>query len=46
MLKGELTKLKKTIRYTKLNEFEIEKQTIYEENKRQGKLISQLKAQL
>lgn len=41
-LKGELAKLKRTMRYTKLNEVEVEKQTIIEENKRQAKLIIQL----
>ena len=42
----ELQKLKKTVRYTKLNEFDVERQTVYEQNKKQAKIIIQLQGEL
>lgn len=46
LLKGEISKLKRAVRYTKINELQTEKQTIYEENRRLAKLIQQLEGQL
>ena len=42
----ELNKLKKTLRFTKLNESEIERQAVVEENRRQAKVNQQLQVEL
>ena len=44
--KAELAKLKKTIRYTKINEIEMEKQAVLEQNKRQAKMIIHFQTKL
>jgi hypothetical protein len=41
-LKKEIAKLKRAVRYTKVVEIELEKQTIYDENKRLARMIQQL----
>jgi regulator of replication initiation timing len=45
-LKAEVARLKKSLKYTKLNEVEVERQTIYEENKKLAKLVHQYENEL
>lgn len=45
-MKAEIAKLKRAIRYTKINEIEFEKQAVFEENQRISKVIGQLQTEL
>jgi hypothetical protein len=45
-LKGENQKIKKTIKYTKINEIEIEKKIILDENKRLANLLEEYNSQI
>lgn len=38
--------MKRAIRYTKINEIEVEKQTVFEENQRISRAIGQLQTEL
>lgn len=44
--RAELTRLKRTLRFTKVNEIELERQAVYDENRRLVSLVGQLQAQL